>query len=55
VALAREMDVELPLAEAIHRVLYESVPPMRVLEALYSRDPKPELPPGLDWEAPGKP
>jgi len=55
VALAREMDVELPLAEAIHRVLYESVPPMRVLEALYSRDPKPELPPGLDWETQEKP
>ncbi len=52
VALARELNVELPLAEAIHRVLYDSVPPARVLEALFLRDPKPELPPGLDWETP---
>lgn len=50
VALARELNVELPLAEAVHRVLYESIPPARVLEALFSRDPKPELPPALDWE-----
>jgi len=49
VALARDMNVELPLAEAVYRVLYESVPPARVLEALFLRDPKPELPPGLDW------
>ncbi|MFA0888384.1 MAG: NAD(P)H-dependent glycerol-3-phosphate dehydrogenase [Synergistales bacterium] len=52
VALARELNVDLPLAEAIHRVLYDSVPPARVLEALFLRDPKPELPPGLDWDAP---
>jgi glycerol-3-phosphate dehydrogenase (NAD(P)+) len=55
VALARQLEVELPLAEAIHRVLYEGTPPIRVLEALYSRDPKPELPPGLDWERQEKP
>jgi len=50
VALSRELNGELPLAEAVHRVLYESVPPARVLEALFLRDPKPELPPALDWE-----
>jgi Glycerol-3-phosphate dehydrogenase len=55
VALARETGVELPLAEAIHRVLYEGTPPIRVLEAFFSRDPKPELPPGLDWEPQEKP
>ena len=49
VALSRELGVELPLAEAIHRVLYESVPPSQVLEDLFLRDPKPELPPGLHW------
>ena len=50
VAMGRDLGVELPLAEAVYSVLYGSMPPARVLEALFSRDPKPELPPGLDWE-----
>jgi len=52
VAMGRELGVELPLAEAVHSVLYGAMAPARVLEALFSRDPKPELPPGLDWEEP---
>ena len=52
VAMGRDLGVELPLAEAVHSVLYGAMAPARVLEALFSRDPKPELPPGLDWEEP---
>lgn len=41
-ALARKLDVELPLAEATHAVLFDGVPAREAIETLMARDPKPE-------------
>lgn len=42
-AWAREVGVELPIAEAVHGVVYEGLDPMKALLALMGREPKPEL------------
>ena len=41
----REIGVELPLAEAVHRILYDGVTPECMVESLFGRDLKAELPP----------
>jgi glycerol-3-phosphate dehydrogenase (NAD(P)+) len=47
--LAKEHHVELPIAEAIYRLLYEGTSPRDELENLLTRDPKPEYPPAIFW------
>jgi len=34
--------VELPIAEAVYRVAYEGLDPLKALSALMAREPKPE-------------
>ncbi|HCD71220.1 NAD(P)H-dependent glycerol-3-phosphate dehydrogenase [Thermovirga lienii] len=46
---AKELGVELPIAEAVYRVLYEQKTPISLLEELFSRCPKPEMPPEIRW------
>jgi glycerol-3-phosphate dehydrogenase (NAD(P)+) len=41
-ALARHHNVDMPIAEAVYRVLYEELPPRRAVEALLAREPKSE-------------
>ncbi|MFO8155905.1 MAG: NAD(P)H-dependent glycerol-3-phosphate dehydrogenase [Pseudomonadota bacterium] len=40
--LARELDVEMPIVEEVHRVLHEGVSPAAAVDHLLARDPKPE-------------
>lgn len=40
--LAKKWSVEMPITEAVYRVLYEALPVRRMVEGLLSRDPKPE-------------
>lgn len=40
--LARELDVEMPIVEEVHRVLHEGVSPAAAVEHLLAREPKPE-------------
>ncbi len=42
--LAQKMGVELPLAEATHRVLFDGVPAREAIETLMAREAKPEWP-----------
>ena len=49
VHLAREYDVELPIADSVYRLLYEGTSPKEELENLLTRDPKPEYPPAIFW------
>lgn len=44
VALARARGVELPICEAVYRVLYEGQPPTAALRDLLARPPRPEAP-----------
>ena len=46
---AREIDIELPLTEAVHRILYEGVSPESMVGSLFGRELKPELPPEMYW------
>ncbi len=41
--MAREMDVEMPIAEQVYRMLYEDLDPKEALQALMSRDLKHEI------------
>lgn len=41
-ALAQRMNVELPITEQVHRILFEDVRPQEVLESLLSRRLRPE-------------
>ena len=41
--MAREMDVEMPIAEQVYRMLYEDLDPKEALQALMSRDLKREI------------
>jgi glycerol-3-phosphate dehydrogenase (NAD(P)+) len=43
-ALAQHHGVEMPIVEAVYRVLYEALPPRRAVEALLAREPKSESP-----------
>lgn len=40
--LAAENDVEMPIVDAVHAILFEDVPPKQVLAELMARAPKPE-------------
>ncbi len=40
--LARELEVEMPIVEEVHRVLHAGVPPGEAVEHLLAREPKPE-------------
>ncbi|NLG60932.1 MAG: NAD(P)-dependent glycerol-3-phosphate dehydrogenase [Candidatus Cloacimonetes bacterium] len=42
-ALAQRTRVEMPIASAVHEVLFENRPPAEAVESLMLRDPKPEL------------
>jgi len=46
---AREIDIELPLTEAVHRILYDAVSPESMVGSLFGRELKPELPPEMYW------
>lgn len=41
-ALAEKMGVEMPLTDAVHQVLFEDLSAREAIEALMSREPKPE-------------
>ena len=41
-SLARQYGVEMPICDAVHRVLYEALPPRAAVEALLKREPKRE-------------
>ena len=40
--LAKRHEVEMPIVDAIHSILYQDVAPARALSRLMARDPKPE-------------
>lgn len=40
--LARRLEVELPITEALHAILYEGVPPATAVQTLMTREPKHE-------------
>jgi len=42
VAWGKEQGVELPVAEAVHRVAHEGLDPLAALKALMAREPKEE-------------
>jgi len=46
---SREIGIELPLAEAVHRILYDGVTPECMVESLFGRELKAELPPEMYW------
>lgn len=46
---ARELGVELPLTEAVHRILYDGVSPECIMVSFFGRELKPELPPEMYW------
>ena len=41
--LARQLEVEMPLHEAVYRILYEDLPPKAALQSLTSRELKSEF------------
>jgi len=41
--LCAGLGVEMPICEAVYRVLYENLPPRRAVEALLAREPGPEF------------
>ncbi len=41
-ALCRERQVEMPISTAVHGVLFEELPARKAVQALLSRDPRPE-------------
>jgi glycerol-3-phosphate dehydrogenase (NAD(P)+) len=41
--LARKLNVEVPLHEAVYRILYEDLPPQSALQSLTSRELKSEF------------
>jgi glycerol-3-phosphate dehydrogenase (NAD(P)+) len=41
--LARDLGIEMPISEQVHRVLFEAVSPLEATASLLDRDPKPEL------------
>jgi glycerol-3-phosphate dehydrogenase (NAD(P)+) len=40
--LARRLEIEMPIVDAMHAILFEGLPPHRALEALMGREPKAE-------------
>lgn len=41
-AMARRLDVDMPITEQVYRVVYEGLPPARAVEILLNREPKSE-------------
>jgi len=41
-ALAKRLEVEMPISDAVYRLLHENVPPRDAVTALMMRDTKPE-------------
>ena len=41
--LSRSLGVDMPICDAVYRVLYESLPPRLAVEALLAREPGPEF------------
>jgi glycerol-3-phosphate dehydrogenase (NAD(P)+) len=41
--LAAALRVDMPISEAVYRILYEDLPPRRAVEALLAREPGPEF------------
>ena len=41
--LAEELDIEMPITEAVDAILHHGLPAAEAVEALLSRDPKPEM------------
>ena len=46
---SREAGVELPLTEAVYAILYNGKEPECMIESLFGRELKPELPPEMYW------
>lgn len=42
--LAHERRIDMPISQAVHRVLFEDLPPKVAVQGLLSRDPRPEKP-----------
>ena len=40
--LAQRLEVDMPITEQVYRVLYEGLSPQAAVEALLTRDPRPE-------------
>ncbi|MDO9507767.1 MAG: NAD(P)H-dependent glycerol-3-phosphate dehydrogenase [Thermovirgaceae bacterium] len=51
---SRELGVELPLTEAVYSVLYEGRNPEIMIESLFGRELKAELPPEMYWSKEGQ-
>jgi glycerol-3-phosphate dehydrogenase (NAD(P)+) len=47
--MAQQVGVELPIVEEVYAILYEGLSPNEALSNLLLRDPKPELPPAMQW------
>ena len=42
-SLASALEVDMPICDAVYRVLYEGLPPRRAVETLLAREPGPEI------------
>ncbi|KPK73402.1 MAG: hypothetical protein AMJ84_02185 [Acidithiobacillales bacterium SM23_46] len=40
--IATRMKIDMPITEQVYRVLYEGLPPLAAVEALFGREPRPE-------------
>jgi len=47
--MGRKVSEELPIVDAVYDILYNGIAPEEALNALLLRDPKPELPPAMQW------
>jgi glycerol-3-phosphate dehydrogenase (NAD(P)+) len=49
VAQARKLGVDLPITEAVYRILYENVSPTQAVDELFARELKSEVSPEIFW------
>ena len=47
--MGENVGVELPNVDVVYDILYNNLPPAEALRTLLLRDPKPELPPAMQW------
>jgi len=47
--MGENVGVELPIVDVVYDILYNNLPPAEALRTLLLRDPKPELPPAMQW------